>query len=345
MDEQNIIDKTGEIVEEEKQKSQENPELQSMKQEQAKETDYFAEQQEKIQKTKEKLKALLEKIRENPGKETIGKKLLRIRIERLRAKLNRSMEKFDIEYRVDQEENEKYEVFKTECDDIQEKIETLEDKEDELLNAIEIYMRSENYRRKIKEQAYSEIKSLAPRGQKQTDKRDVKAKPKENKSTALKKELATVRKEIEKLREELTNKIEDYKDYKEDLAESVKSNIDTRMNELREEEKTRKKQKKEEKALTNPSLWTKIRGNIKKAVARVSAWNKKRQEAKVERSMQCDKSVSQEAETTLARKTAREQFIESNRINPILQEYNEVTKEAGEHVKKVMSEGKEPGED
>lgn len=233
------------------------------------------------------------------------------------------MEKFDIEYKADQEENEKYEIFKTECDGIQEKIETLEDKEDELLKSIEIYARSKNYRGRRKEQAYFEIESLAPRGKVHTDKRAVRTKPKANKSTDLKRELATVREEIAKLREELTGKIENYKGYKEDLAESVKSNIDTRMNELKKEEKTRKK---DEQALTNPSLWAKIRGGIKEAVARVSAWNKKRQEAKAEKSKQRDTSVSQEAETTLSRKTAREKFVESNRINPILQECIEASK-------------------
>lgn len=164
----------------------ENENIEELQDEQEAERNYFEKKEEKINSTKEKLGELLEEIKEQPEKETIKKKLLRIQIKILRNWLNRQMTKFDIEFEADQLENTEYEAFQNECEAIQEKIDELRDREDELYYQLTYHTKTENFRGEKDKRVAAAVKKMAPKGQKGKT-RDIKSEPRKSKAVEIRK--------------------------------------------------------------------------------------------------------------------------------------------------------------
>ncbi len=301
---------------------QEEPAMQELEEEQQEERDYFAKQEEKINGTKEKLQALLAKMQEQPEKDTIRKKLLRARIDRLRSKLNRRMTKFDIEYLADLEENADYDNFRDECDEIRDRIEALEDLEEKLEIRLETYIRIESYRSTNNSKLDSKIQKMAPKSQRtgQTAQRTVRNAARKSKAAQVREQLEDVRAEIEGLEAELKEKIVDYQEYKKDMKTQTKADVRKAMENIKATEAEMKRQRKEELAVTKPSLWAKIRGGIKSRIEKISAWNERRKSEKAQRADQKDRMVSDEANEVLSQKTARQRFLEDNEIDHVTRE-------------------------
>lgn len=315
-----------------------NPELDSLEKEQQDERDYFAKKEKEINKTKAKLQELLEKLQAKPPKETIAKKLLRLRINRLRTHLNRSMEKFNIEYAADLEENENYAKFEAECDEIRNRIEGLEDREDELEYQLEYYTKRENYKGKNRARIDANMQKMAPKSRKSTGKaQTIKNGPRKSKTQELEDQLDEIGGQIDSLYEELAGRVADYKEYKTNLKAQVKADVNVRMQELKEEEIKRKQQQKEELAVAKPSVWATIRGAVKKAINRVSEWNENRKKEKLERNVKKDSFVKKEAEVALNTPTKRKKFTEKIQINPILRMYLEESEKDGFNRKEFLN--------
>lgn len=333
----------------------EEPTMQDMENEQQEEKDYFERQEEKINGTKEKLQALLERMQEQPEKDTITKKILRIRIDRLRSKLNRSMAKFDIEYLADLEENADYDQFRDECDEIRDRIAELEDLEEKLELRLETYTRLENYRGATRSELDSKIQKMAPKTQRarQATKRDVKNNPRKSKSAQVKEQLESVRAEIEGLEAQLREKIVDYQDYKNDMKAQTKADVREAMETLKVAETEMKQQRKEELAVAKPSLWAKIRGGIKSQIEKISAWNERRKSEKAKRADKKDRMVTDEAKDVLSQKTARQKFLEQQEVDPetrakvaqtVIEYQAQQTQDRTEEPKREPDQGREPEE-
>lgn len=272
--------------------------------------DYFEQQQQSINKTKKKLQELLEKLQAQPEKETIKKKILRIKINRLRNVLSREMEKFDIEFQADQQESVEYEKFVEKYNMIKQNIDKLRDREDELLYALEYYTKRENYRGNIDRNMSTQMRELAPRT-KQGTTRVVKSTPKKGRTAEIKAVLFQLQDKIGNLEEELNNSMSDYREYKESLQEETEQKIDKRFAELKEEEKARKQQQKNELALANPSIWTTIKNSIRTAKDKFVKWVENRKQRKAEANNKVNSENVQLADELISKKTARESFKES----------------------------------
>ena len=291
-----------------------SPDLEALEQNQQEERDYFAKKEEKINATKEKLQTLLERLQEQPEKDTISKKILRLRIDRLRSKLDRRMAKFDIEYLADLEENADYDQFRDECDVIRDRINELEDLEEKLEVRLETYTRLENYRGVNRANLDSKIQKMAPKGQRKAQ--TVKNSPRKSKATQTREHLEKVRAEINDLEAELKEKIADYKNYKEYMKAQTKAEVKETMQGLKEAEAQLRQQRKEELAVTKPSLWAKIRGGIKTQIDKINAWNERRKSEKAQRAEKKDEMVSNSAADVLTQRTARQKFMEEQEADP-----------------------------
>lgn len=323
MDIDDWIDVDYDVVEEPKS----NPEMEELESEQQEEKDYFQKQEGKINDTKAKLQKLLEKLQNEPPKGSIGKQLLRYRINRLRVMLDRSMAKYDIEFEADRGENAAYDKFIKECNALRTEIDGLRDKEEDLLYQIEVITRTTSYRAKNDKNVANKMNKMAPKGKKGQVK-DVKA-PKKDKSSELQEQLDQVQSRITELENELNQKIEDYKKYKSDLKRDTKDAVYEKMEELKDLEKERKAKQKEEFAVAKPNVWAKIRGTFKAAMDKFSKWNENRKLKNEEIEQRKDQKLMSEVEQSMNTKTKREQFLKENEMDPILKMYLEESKKEG----------------
>lgn len=344
MEKRDVIDVDYEVVEDD--------EMEELENEQQQENDYFKKQDEKINNTKAKLQKLLEELQNEPPKGSIGKKILRYRINRLRVMLDRSMAKYDIEFEADRQENEEYDKFVEECNELRGKIDGLTDREEDLLYQIEVITRTTSYRAKNDKTVADKMNKMAPKG-KQGQVKDVKV-PRKDKSSELQKQLEEVQDEIAKLESELDQKIEGYKKYKSDLKRDVKDSVYEKMEELKDLEFDRKQKQKEEFAVAKPNVWAKIRGAFKTAMDKFSKWNESRKVEKAQRNQKMDDALKAEVETSLNTKTRKEQFFEEIDAREAMAaaQAQKTQAEVAQNVNDILnpeksqqSEGREPGED
>ena len=259
----------------------------------------------------------------------------------MRTQLNRSIRRFDIEYSADLEENKMYDIYSEEYKEIKSKMasaeskkDILEERESVLAYELELYTKKENY--KGSKKTTDKLEKMAPKGRKGSERQEGKtiAKPRTTRMQEIQKELKDVRGKIDVIRNqlaelnsELEGKLAGYKEYKVDLKGKTQEEVKGAMKELKEQEKQSKKQQKEELALTQPSIWTKIMGKVKNAMEKISAWNEKRKQESTAKSQKKDSFVLEESRKTLNTTKSSQQFREENKMNPILQMYIEASQE------------------
>lgn len=302
-------------MEENQEPINENENREEVQDEQKVEKDIFARKEEKINNTKEKLSELLEKMKEQPEeKETVKKKILRIQIKRLRNVLEKQMAKFNIEFDAHQLENTEYEAFQMDCEAIQEKIDSLRDREDELYAQLARYTKTESFRGEKDRRVATEVQKLAPKGQRGKT-RDLRSKPRVSKVAETRKKIDEVQSQISKLEEELDKRISEYKEHKKDRKIETKQNVAGALEEIEEKATNRNKYDKEELALANPSVWSIIKNKLREVKDKFTQWKTKRQENRATIRAHQDAENVTAVEDLINTKTAGEKFRSGLHVN------------------------------
>ena len=110
-----------------------------------------------------------------------------------------------------------------------------------------------------------------------------KSKQNDNAVSQVRKELNEVDKEISALNQQLDGRIEKFKEDKERAKEYMVKDIKDAMEKIEKNEQSRKQQRKEELALVQPNLWTRIRGKYKEIQSKINQWNENRKAEKAKK--------------------------------------------------------------
>ena len=323
-----------------------------MENEQSQKKDYFTRKQEQIAKSKAKLQELLHQLEKEPKKETLDKKILRARINRLRIQIEKNMMKFRYKEAEKTLKTDRYNQLVEVSNKIRTEIGELRDQEEALAYQLEYYTRRDRSRARDDKFIDNKMKSVFPKGilDNGIDETVVTAEKeyKDEYQFEIESRIQAVKKEIANLQNEMDQKIEEYKEETRADRKLTKQMIRGESASINKAENTRKREQKENLALTNPTIWDRMKASIAKQIKRFSEWNKsratrkeekariknERQESKVRRLEQKDAFV-----TEVAEKTIREELdLKQSKINEtIFSQYMENERNGGKLAEFVKS--------